>query len=135
MHEWRRLTDDPIILDMIEHYHVEFDRTFFKIKQEKNFQHRFNAAESQIIENEIAKLVSMGVLVEVQHDVDQFLSPIFVRPKKNGEYRMILNLKGLNEYIPYYHFKMDTFEKTLNLITKHMYHLTFAMRTIAFHWQ
>ena len=128
MHEWRRLTDDPIILDMIEHYHVEFDRAFFNIKQENFFQHRFNAAESQIIENEIAKLVSMGVLVEVQHDVDQFLSPIFVRPKKNGEYRMILNLKGLNEYIPYYHFKMDTFEKTLNLITKDMYMASLDLR-------
>ena len=34
----------------------------------------------------------MGVLKEVQHDANQFLSPIFVRPKKNEEYRMVLNL-------------------------------------------
>ena len=113
MHEWRRWTDDPIILDMIEHYHVEFDSSFFEFKQEKTFQHKFNAVESEIIGNEIHKLVSMGVLKEVQQDADQFLSPLFVRPKKNGEYRMILNLKGLNKYIPNHHFKMDTFEKNI----------------------
>ena len=70
----------------------------------------------------------MGVLKEVKQDADQFLSPIFVRPKKNGEYRMILNLKGLNEYIPYHHFQMDTFEKTLNLITKDMYMASLDLR-------
>ena len=29
---------------------------------------------------------------------------------------MILNLKKLNKYINYYHFKLDTFETTLHLI-------------------
>lgn len=113
---------------MIEHYHVDFDESFFEMKQRCFSQHRFNAVESKIIETEISKLLSMGVIKEVQIESDQFLSPIFVRPKKNGEYRMILNLKRLNEFIPYHHFKMDTFEKTIHLITKDMYMASLDLR-------
>ena len=58
----------------------------------------------------------MKVIIEVEHESDEFISPIFVVPKKNGEYRMILNLKKLNENIVYHHFKMDTFESSLKLI-------------------
>lgn len=70
----------------------------------------------------------MGVIKKVEPEEGQFLSPIFVRPKKNGEYRMILNLKKLNEFVPYHHFKMDTFEKTLNLITKDIYMASLDLR-------
>jgi hypothetical protein len=62
--------------------------------------------------------VEKNVLIEVQECHEQFLSPIFLRPKKNGEFRMILNSKKFNENVKYYHFKMDTFESTIKLITK-----------------
>jgi len=65
--------------------------------------------------------MDLGVIVKAVYEPGQFVSPIFIRPKKNGEHRMVLNLKKLNEFIPYHHFKMDTFEKALNLITKDTY--------------
>ena len=51
--------------------------------------------KKKIIESEICKLLQMGLLKEVEHHQDEFLSPIFLVPKKDGEYRMILNLKTL----------------------------------------
>ena len=33
---------------------------------------------------------------------------IFVRVKKDGKYRMILNLKRVNFHVVYHYFKMDT---------------------------
>jgi hypothetical protein len=62
--------------------------------------------------------VEKNVLIEVQECHGQYLSPIFLKPKKNGEFRMILNLKKFNENIKYYHFKMDTFESAIKLKTK-----------------
>ena len=53
---------------------------------------------------------------KTEHAVGDFLSTIFVRPKKDGSYRMILNLKPLNEFVSYYHFKMDTIYTTLKLM-------------------
>ena len=46
IHKWCRLTDSPIILDMIEHYHVEFDSYLFALMQGKfTQQNKFNAID------------------------------------------------------------------------------------------
>ncbi|CAG2205296.1 unnamed protein product [Mytilus edulis] len=74
------------------------------------------------------KLLAIDVIKEVQSMKDQFLSPIFLRPKKNGEYRMILNLKKLNEYIEYHHFKMDTFESAIKLVTSKSFMASIDLR-------
>ena len=67
-------------------------------------------------------MISQKVIIEVSPHPRQFLSPIFLRPKKKpGEFRMILNLKKLNGYFPYEHFKMENFENALELVSKDMY--------------
>ena len=65
---------------------------------------------------EISKLLFKGVLELTHRLPGDFISNIFVRPKKDGSYRMILNLKPLNEFVDYHHFKMDTFQTALKLI-------------------
>ena len=44
-----------------------------------------------------------------------FISTIFVQPKKDGSHRLILNLKSLDEFLAYYHLKMDTICAALQL--------------------
>ena len=51
----------------------------------------------------------------------QIISPIFTRVKKDGSHRVIFNLKKLNESVSYYHFKMDTVETALKLMTENYY--------------
>ena len=101
-------------MDIALHCHIEFE-TEVPVQTNIPFQ-RFNQTEELIIESEIQKLLQMKVIEEVSPVPGQFISPIFALPKKDGEYRMILNLKDLNNYIKYYHFKLDTFETTLHLI-------------------
>ena len=43
------------------------------------------------IENEIQKLVEMNVINKADPVKNQVLSPILLRPKIYGEYRMVLN--------------------------------------------
>lgn len=81
-----------------------------------------------MIDSEVAKLLEERVIIPVDFHPEKFLSPIFLRSKKNGEFRMILNLKELNKCIPYFHFKMDHFEIALNLITKNMYFAVIDIR-------
>ena len=47
---------------------------------------------------------------------DDFVSNVFIRNKKNGSHRLILNLINLNAFIEYHHFKMDTIETVINLM-------------------
>ncbi|MEW8548535.1 MAG: reverse transcriptase domain-containing protein [Candidatus Thiodiazotropha sp.] len=84
--------------------------------QSQCYFNNFSFKESLIVDQEIEKLLDMKVIKEVEHHPNEFISPIFLVPKKNGEYRMILNLKELNTNIVYHHFKMETFESVLKLV-------------------
>ena len=42
-------------------------------------------------------------------------------PKSDGSFRMILNLKKLNDHMPYIHFKMETVKSVLNVVTSNCY--------------
>jgi len=88
----------------------------------------FNGKETLIIDAEIKKLLDQDVIKLVQFDEKQFLSPIFLKLKKNNEYRLILNLKDLNAFIPYRHFKMDTLENVITLVRKDMYMASIDIR-------
>ena len=46
----------------------------------------------------------------------EVISPIFIRPKKDGTFRVIFNLKRLNETVFYHHFKMDMLETAIKLM-------------------
>jgi len=81
----------------------------------------FNVQEEQFITTEIAKLLSKGIITKSNHEPGEYISPIFLTPKSDGDFRLILNLKNLNQYMPYIHFKMDTAEKVIRLIKKDCY--------------
>ena len=55
--------------------------------------------ESEFIETEISRLLEKGVIVPSEHEKGEFLSSIFVTPKKDGSYRLILNLKKFNKNV------------------------------------
>ena len=58
------------------------------------------------------------VIIPCESDSFEFVSPIFTTPKKDGNIRLILNLKKLNESVENYHFKMDNIHTALKLITQ-----------------
>ena len=50
--------------------------------------------QSQAIDAEIEELLRKGVIVPCNHTEGEFISPIFIRPKKKDNWiRVILNLK------------------------------------------
>lgn len=85
------------------------------------YRSKFSDKEETIISQEIKSMLDMGVIEEVDHHPNEYISPIFIVPKKSGEYRMILNLKNLNQFVEYHHFKMETFESALKLVKPDMY--------------
>lgn len=66
------------------------------------YQNKFSDMEEIEIRQEKQNLLAMGVIEEVSHHPNEYISPIFIIPKQTpGEYRVILNLKLLNNYIQY----------------------------------
>ena len=75
--------------------------------------------ETQFIDQEIITLLSKQVLKEVSSYIhEQWILNIFLQPKNNGKFRMILDLTLLNKLIEYEHFKMFNLSTALALVEK-----------------
>ena len=81
----------------------------------------FTRQEQEVIDVELDKLLIKGVISETTHCRGKYISTIFVRPKKDGGHRLILNLKSLNKHFVYHHFKMDTLQSAIRLMTPNYY--------------
>ena len=75
----------------------------------------FSAAETEIIDAEISKLPSKGVIVNTAREPNYYVSKIFARNKKDGNYRMMLNLKMLHEFFKFKHCKLSQLKMHLTL--------------------
>ena len=106
--KWKSLTSDKIILNAITGHKIEFLDIPNQHAPKPNL--RFSSKEITAINNDVAELLKKGVIVRCNQEKNDFVSPIFVRPKKDGHHRLILNLKDMNQYIEYHHFKMDTYK-------------------------
>ena len=110
------------VLDWVEHCHTEFMDNAPPIQYGGCRSIKFNDKESAIIGAEIAKLLDKEVVVESAPSERDFISPVFLRLKKNGiDHRMILNLKELNKFVAYQHFKMDSLKCVTSLMTQGCY--------------
>ena len=98
-------------------YKLEFDPDLSPPEQTKPcFPYAFSDHEKDKINQEITKLEAKNVIEQCEHTDGEFISNIFVRPKKNGGIRVILDLSDLNEFMLYQHFKMDSIHTAILLI-------------------
>ena len=120
VHCWQKITSDTEILQYIEFdTNIEFDTK--PCQTHPPAVKCFSAEENAIISKEVANLLKKAVVVETSHEPGEFISSVFVRPKKDGSHRMILNLKNLNKHVQYNHFKMDTLQSVISLMTPNCY--------------
>ena len=127
---WVKITSDPEILHMVSGQHIEFSSEPVHITQPNKGV--FSDKERLVITSEINTLLEKAVIVKAHHEPGEFISPIFVRPKKDGSHRMILNLKNLNTHVEYNHFKMDTLESAICLMTPGCYMASIDLRGLLF---
>lgn len=112
---WTDLTSDKEILSDIVGMKIQCD--------DIPYQHRISVPsrtrqEHSLIDEEIAKLIDKKVIIKVEPQPDQILSGIFLHPKKDGSFRLILNLKQFNIFVTYHHFKMDSLSTIIKLVVK-----------------
>jgi len=69
-----------------------------------------------LISEEVCKLLTKGAVKAVTPCDNQFLSRIFVVPKKDGTYRPVINLRPLNQFMNSIHFKMEGLSMVKDLL-------------------
>ena len=60
-----------------------------------------------ICDKEVQTLLQKKAIEFVPYSDLCFVSGLFVIPKRSGGYRPIVNMKSLNKFIEYQHFKME----------------------------
>ena len=123
---WQEITADKQILEMIQGCPIEFESMPKQLSKAHPISH--NPDERKIINIELDKLLSKGVIKETTHLNGEFLSSIFVRQKKDDSYRMILNLNDLNYSIEKKQFKMDTFLSAVYLVKQNCFLASVELR-------
>ena len=115
MPSWRRITSDKNILDYVSGVKISFEEGLVP-RQARYRTSIFNAQEEFIVRKEIKTLLEKGVIKQSHHEPGEFISTIFLRPKPDGTFRMILNLKEFNKSVEHHHFKMDTLDTVTKMI-------------------
>ena len=77
----------------------------------------FTEAEKRALSAEIEKLLEKQA-ISLTEARDGFTSNMFLVPKKEGQWRLILNLKALNTYTIREHFKMEDIRSVKDLLNK-----------------
>ena len=83
---WQNLTSDPEILSTVTGTIIEFDTPPITKASPKI---PFSIRESDIIDQEIAKMLAKGIVEVATHTSGEVVSNAFIRPKKDGSHRLI----------------------------------------------
>ena len=92
----------------------------------------FDAHESAWIDKEIDNLVNTGALKECPTK-PRFISPISVVPKKSGSFRLIVDLRHLNEHITAPHFVHEDINCVLDQIKPKDHIVTVDIKQCFYH--
>lgn len=98
-------TSDEWILETIDGYKIEFYQTPFQTHIPSEIP--FSKEQADFVSEEVYKLVQKVAIEPVQRSNDQFMSTIFLVPKSDGSNRPVINLRFLNEFVQYHHFKQE----------------------------
>ena len=116
--KWMSITSDQCILNAVVGYELEFSEL-------PKFDGRvpsitFSPDERRAIDCEIQDLLSKGAISCCQRSPGDFVSHIFARTKSSNpqKIRVIINLKKLNRFIKYEHFKMEHLDSVTDLVMK-----------------
>ena len=118
---WKLVCKDCWVLEAIRGYHIDFISPPFQAGYPPAIIH--TPEESNLIENEVQELLTKGAIHPVVGDQrqDGFVSNLFLVPKKGGGQRPVINLKKLNQFVQYEHFKMENVRMLQDLLKKDDY--------------
>jgi hypothetical protein len=118
--EWENITSDRWVLDIIrDGYRIEFTETPYQWREPSPFS--LSSKENEILDNEIHAMWNKGAIEMCTDSPGQFISNMFIVEKAGGKFRPVINLKELNNFVEYHHFKQETFHIMCELVQQDDY--------------
>ena len=116
--EWESLTSDPEVLQIVRGDVINFTDEPPVVHNAR--QCGVSPDTHILMDNEIYDLKSQAIIVQTHPEEREYISHVFPVIKKD-KFRLILNLKNLNTYVEYLHFKMDNIKTVLANVTQGCY--------------
>ena len=113
---WCQITRDPWVLQCVQGYRLEFETAPHQASWPT--APNFTAAQALAIDHAVSKLLEKGAVTQTLHTQGEFLSNIFLVPKKTGDLRPVFDLKHLNRHVCKKKFKMETMGFAVQLINE-----------------
>ena len=102
---WESLTNDTQILSAVSGYRLDFITFPVQFKKPKPIP--LSSVETENLNIQVENFLQKGIITQSHPEQGEFISNVFLREKKDGSYRMILNLKEMNQWVKYNHFKSN----------------------------
>ena len=90
----------------MEGYKIPFNKN--PVQQKIPETPHVNLDQRHQVEAEIVNMLEKGAICQTSYLKEEFLSNVFLVGKKGGVNRPVINLRHLNQFIPYQHFKMES---------------------------
>ena len=114
VHEWASLSGDPWVRETVVGARIPLEREPTQVRVP--YPYKLKGEEPEFMDQEVGKLLRKGVIEQVDPEQGQFVSNVFLRPKQNGDFRMILDLTELNKCVVYEHFKMTSLQTAVDML-------------------
>ena len=116
--EWKKITSEKWVLETVKGAKAD-EHNLKKVPlNDQNFSEKFSKTVIPLIHKGSNQQLNKGVIAEVSGMELGYLSPKFLRYKKENNHRLILNLKELNKFLLHHNFKMDTLKSAINKTIK-----------------
>ena len=115
---WEKITTDSWVLETVQGLRLNFVsppvQTIFP--QEASLSEE----DHSLVTLEIQEMLQKGAIhmVPPSQTTPGYLSSLFLVPKKGGGQRPVVNLKPLNQFLPYEHFQMEGIHMVRDLLRK-----------------
>ena len=119
---WKTITKDRYVLNTIKGLKSEFCDDI--IPHQEKIPHLIQMIENCTIREVTSQRKKIG---------RQWISNVFLRSKKDGGFRMILNLKPLNQKLKYEKFKMNTIKDVMKMLSRNMVMASIDLTEAYFH--
>ena len=117
LQNWEKLTGDQFVLRVVKGMEIPF--VDWPVQMTEPHQYPFSVKEKGLVETEVKGMMEKGAITQVNPSLGQFVSPLFLVPKKDGSQRPVINLKKLNSHVLYEHFKMEGLHLLKDLVQPH----------------
>ena len=115
---WKNHTKDPEILSLVTNMKIEITADYVP-NQRVTFA---EGTDKILIEKQLSEMLKHDIIEPVSVTCpDEYISTIFLVKKKDKSNRLILNLKMFNDHVQKRHFKMNSLNSAIELMTKSCY--------------